>query len=221
MEFIIFLIVILIILNSNSSKKSNSSEKSNSSKKSNSSEKSNSSKKSKINKDVQIVTPQFVYSSLINNNDNIILVNVLSDKMKYKVSLNGYNSLKSLSKTQFENLLLQNNNQIPFEIDKVIIYCASWSCNGAKNYYQKLINNNVIVDKVVDYVGAIHEWATYGGISPGIFTFHSTEDNSLLDYNQVKKIRQESGHEYFIENVIKDTYIKKISVDGIIIKNYL
>ena len=170
---------------------------------------------------VQYVPPQFIYGVLNDQIQNVILVNVLSDKMKFKISLNGKNDLRSLSKLEFENLLLNNNNQIPNNIDKVIIYCAGWSCNGAKNYYQELINKQVNVEKVVDYVGAIHEWATYAGINKNVFTFTSTENNLVLSSDEVNEIRKYTAHEYFIDNVITDNYIKKISIQGKDIKYFL
>ena len=175
----------------------------------------------KINNKVQYVPPQFIYTVLNDPSQNVILVNVLSDKMKFKISLNGKNDLRSLSKLEFENLLSENNNQIPIHIDKVVIYCAGWSCNGAKTYYQELINKQVDVSKVVDYVGAIHEWATYSGINKNVFTFHSTENNLVLPSNEVNEIRKYTAHEYFIDNVINDIYLKKISIQGKDIKYFL
>ena len=94
-------------------------------------------------KEVEVVTPQFVYGAL-NSDENIILVNVLSDKLKYKITIDGMNNVKSLSKVEFETLLKKNNNTIPNSINKVIIYCASWSCKGAKNYYEKMIKDELM-----------------------------------------------------------------------------
>ena len=111
-------------------------------------------------KEVEIVPPQFVYNILENTDENVLLVNVLSNKMKYKITLKGKNDKRSLSLQEFEKLLMDNNNNIPKDVKKVIIYCASWSCNGAKNYYKELIKRNINVDKVVDYIGSIHEWAS-------------------------------------------------------------
>ena len=54
-------------------------------------------------KEVEVVTPQFVYGAL-NSDENIILVNVLSDKLQYKITIDGINNVKSLSKFEFENL---------------------------------------------------------------------------------------------------------------------
>ena len=87
--------------------------------------------------EVEVCPPHFVYGALNNKKLNIIFVNVLSDKLKYKIKLNGFNDSRSLSKKEFENLLNRNNNQIPDSISKVVLYCASWSCSGAKNYYKR------------------------------------------------------------------------------------
>ena len=175
--------------------------------------------------EVNIVTPQFVYQALNNKINNIILVNVLSDKMKYKITLNGFNDPRSLSKREFEKLLKKNNNQIPDSIDKVIIYCASWSCNAAKNYHNRLFkelkDNDVNIKKIVDYIGGIHEWSTYADITPSIFSFHSTETNQVLNHNQVRDIRLDTAHDYFVNNVLQPGYIKNVSKQKNDFKNYL
>jgi hypothetical protein len=171
--------------------------------------------------EVEIVTPHFVYQALNQKNSKIILVNVLSDKMKYKITLNGFNDPRSLSKQDFEDLLKKNNNQIPDGIDKVIIYCASWSCSGAKNYYKNLIKQGVNVEKVVDYIGAIHEWATYADITPSVFTYHSTVTNQVLNTNEVRDIRLYTAHDYFVDNVLADGYLKNLSQKGKEFKSYL
>ncbi len=173
------------------------------------------------NPEVEIVTPHFVYQALNNKKNKIILVNVLSDKMKYKMTLNGFNDPRSLSKQEFEDLLKKNNNQIPKGIDKVIIYCAGWSCSGAKNYYKKMIENGINVEKVVDYIGATHEWATYADITPSVFTFHSIVTNQVLNTNEVRDIRLNTAHDYFVDNVLPNGYIKQISKQGKDFKNYL
>lgn len=171
--------------------------------------------------DVDIVTPHFVYQALNQRDSKIVLVNVLSDKMKYKITLNGFNDSRSITKQEFEQILKNNKNQIPDTIGKVIIYCASWSCSGAKNYYKKLVQRGVNVDKVVDYIGAIHEWATYSEITPTIFSFHSTETNQVLNSNEVRDIRINTAHDYFVDNVLKPGFIKDLSEKGKDFKNYL
>jgi cell division protein FtsI/penicillin-binding protein 2 len=167
-------------------------------------------------KKIETVPPQFVFNALNDSNEKILLVNTLSDKegMKYKITLGGNNDTNSLSKQQFEDLLLKNNNKIPDNIEKVVIYCASWSCNGAKNYYKELIERKINVDKVVDYIGSIHEWASYSKIKPSIFTFNSLENNDPLILSQVNEIFKETAHVYFIDNVLKDDYLKTNSVEG-------
>ena len=163
---------------------------------------------------VKIVPPQFVFNTLNNEDEKILLVNVLSDKMKYKITLNGDNDNRSLSKKEFEDLLKENNNKVPEDIKSVIIYCASWSCNGAKNYYKELIDKNVNVDKIVDYIGAIHEWASYSLINSDIFTFNSTENNERLSSEEVLDIFKNTAHTYYIDNVMEDKFLKNKSLDG-------
>lgn len=171
--------------------------------------------------EVDIVTPHFVYQALNDRKSKVILVNTLSDKMKYKITLNGVNDNRSMTKQKFEEILKNNNNQIPDSIDKVIVYCAGWSCSGSKNYYKELLQNGVNVEKVADYIGAIHEWATYADITPTIFTFHSTETNQVLSSNDVREVRLNSAHDYFVDNVLQAGYIKDLSQKGKGFKAYL
>lgn len=170
-----------------------------------------------VNK-MKIVPPQFVYNVLSNKDKKVLLVNTLSDneKMRYRITVNGENDERSISKQQFEDLLLQNNNMIPKDIDIVVLYCASWSCNGAKNYYKSLVDRKINVDKVVDYVGSIHEWASYSTRFPGTFTFHSldTEIRNQLLLSRVYEIFEDTAHTYYIDNVMKDKYLKDNSVEG-------
>ena len=41
---------------------------------------------------------------------------------------------RSISKTAFEELIKENKNTIPKDIELVILMCAGWSCSAAKNY---------------------------------------------------------------------------------------
>ena len=138
--------------------------------------------------------------------------------MKYKITLNGKYDMRSISKNEFLKILKNNKNKIPDDINRVIIYCASWSCNGAKYFFHELVDMGINIDKIVDYKGSIHEWASYSGINPKVFTFHSTENNNELNQSDIKNIRIESGHEYFIDNVLKNNYVKNLSNKGKIIK---
>ena len=166
--------------------------------------------------EMKIVPPQFVFNALSNDEEKILLVNTLSDKenMNYKITLNGKNDERSLSKQQFEDFLLENNNKIPDNIDRIILYCASWSCNGAKNYYKELFDRKINLEKVVDYVGSIHEWASYSKIFPSTFTFHNNDNNRQLIFTQINQIFENTAHNYFIDNVMTDQYLKVNSNDG-------
>jgi hypothetical protein len=179
---------------------------------------SNYKKEEPVVNEMKIVPPQFVYNVLNNKDKKVLLVNTLSDneKMRYRITVNGENDERSISKQQFEDLLLQNNNTIPKDIDIVVIYCASWSCNGAKNYYRDLVERKINVDKVVDYVGSIHEWASYATRYPATFTFHSLDSDirSQLLLSKVYEILQDTAHTYYIDNVMKDDYLKNNSVEG-------
>ena len=146
-----------------------------------------------------IVAPQYVYGVLSEKDVNVLLVNVLSDKMPYKMTLNGANDKRSLSKAEFERYLEDNNNVIG--VDNVVLYCAGWSCGAAKNYYNDLVSRNIDVTRVLDYEGSIHEWASYSKIRPSVFTFNSIETNDPIDASQLLK---DTSHKYYVENYDND-----------------
>lgn len=145
------------------------------------------------------VAPQYVYGVLSEKDANVLLVNVLSDKMPYKITLNGANDKRSLSKAEFERYLEENGNVIG--VDNVVIYCAGWSCGAAKNYYNDLAERNIDVTKVLDYEGAIHEWACYSKIRPSVFTFNSIESKSPID---ASKLLKDTSHKYYVEHYDND-----------------
>ena len=173
-------------------------------------------KKNKKKSKLKIVTPQLVYQALKENNKNIFFVNVLSDKMKYKITVGNKIDPKSLTKDQFENKFIKKN-KIPSNFI-IVLYCASWSCRAAKNYYKKLKKLKINVENVLYYIGGIHEWASYSKINPRVFTFHSTENNKKLNNDEVNDIIKNTGHGYYVNNVLKDPFFKKISQKG---NNYL
>ena len=171
-------------------------------------------------KELSIVTPQFVYQSL-KSGENIVLVNVLSDNYKSKITINGVNDNRSMTLRDFNTQIVDNNNKIPSNISRVIIYCATWSCDAAKKYYKKLVKNNVNVSKVLYYVGGIHEWASYSQINGSVFTFNSTETGNKLTTEEVNKLLKDTAHDYFVDHVLPESYVKKISVDGKSFKDHL
>ena len=67
------------------------------------------------------------------------MVNVLGDKIPFKI--NCFNSVNNLlfTKQEFENYFLDNG-----EYDMVILYCSSWSCGAAENYYKELEKSGFI-----------------------------------------------------------------------------
>ena len=59
----------------------------------------------------------------------------------------------------------------------------------------------------------------YSKINPSKFSFHSTETGKLSNNKEVIEIINNTSHGYFVENVLKDGYIKNISLKGSITIN--
>ena len=147
-------------------------------------------------KKFKIISPQCVMGA-INSNKNVLIVNVLSDKMPVYIGSNKiYN--KSISKTDFEEILKKNDNQIPNEIDLVIFMCAAWSCGAGEGYYNELIKRKINVNKIVDYAGGIHEWCLYNILNSNKFNlFKKYKKNmTLMKNDEVLKLLKDTAHNY-------------------------
>lgn len=153
--------------------------------------------------EVNICTPQLLLGTLENTKNNIYIVNVLSEKMPYLININGNNTKNSLTKKQFESFL---NTDI-LENGIIIFYCAAWSCSAAKNYikevlekYPKLNSNNF---KIYDYVGGFHEWSSYALINPELYSVVNSNDNTLLNRNDLLELFNNTNHSYYVDNIAK------------------
>lgn len=150
----------------------------------------------------KVITPQCVIGA-INSNKNVYIVNVLSDKMPVYIGSNNIVN-KSISKSDFENILKNNNNQIPSETDLVILMCAAWSCSAGESYFNELISRNVNVSKVVDYAGGIHEWCVYNKLNSEKFNlFNKNNENMVLMSNdEISTLLKNTAHGYKTNTLI-------------------
>ena len=94
------------------------------------------------------ISPYVILGTLLDNNKKIIIVNVLGDKIPFKIDCIGSKNNLSLTKYEFEKYL-QNNNKY----DMVILYCASWSCGAAGNYFNELSNRGIDMSRIYDFKG--------------------------------------------------------------------
>lgn len=153
--------------------------------------------------EVNICTPQLLLGTLENTKNNIYIVNVLSDKMPYMINIVGNTSKNSLTKKQFEAFL----NTDTLENGIIIFYCAAWSCSAAKNYikeilekYPKLTSNNF---KIYDYVGGFHEWTSYALIKPDLYSIVNSDNNTLLNRNDLLELFKNTNHSYYVDYIAK------------------
>jgi hypothetical protein len=155
------------------------------------------------NNTMENVSPYVMIGALRNETQNVILVNVLGDKIPYLIHcVDGKNTL-NLTNSQFETYLNENPNLE--EIDLVILYCASWSCGAAHNYYQKLETMGIPMERIYDYKGALHEWAMYSLIYPELFVLYSLNNKSLATEEELKEITSNMMHTYLLKDEKKST----------------
>ena len=147
------------------------------------------------------ITPQCVLGALTSNK-NVLIVNVLSEKMPIYIGYKNPQNQKSVSKQSFETMLQNNGGQIPSNVDGVILMCAAWSCGAGKSYFEELVSRKVNVDKVVDYAGGIHEWCLYHRLNNDIKVFN-LEDNSELPNNELNELLKNTAHSYKNNTLIK------------------
>jgi hypothetical protein len=151
----------------------------------------------------KIITPQCLLGALTNNS-RVLVVNVLSDKMPVFIGIENPDPIRSISKTKFEQILKENNNSVPKDVELVILMCAGWSCSAAKNYCEELNNRGVDVSRVVDYEGGLHEWCLYNKLNSSVFKLFGLENNLELDKNKIGELLKNTAHGYNTNTLIDE-----------------
>jgi len=144
------------------------------------------------------ISPYVMLGALKNKDQNVILVNVLAEKIPFLVGCNGEQNTQNMTKTQFTEYLT-NDPQLQ-KVDIVILYCASWSCGAAQNYYNELQTQGLPMDKISDYKGALHEWAMYSLIFPELFIIHNLSTNQVANNVELKKLAKDMMHTYKLKD---------------------
>ena len=165
-------------------------------------------------KNMENISPYVMLGALRNNNKNVILVNVLSEKIPYLISCNGQQNTLNFGTQEFEKYL-EKDQQLK-NVDMVILYCASWSCGAAQNYYNKLQSQGLPMDKVVDYKGALHEWSMYSLVFPDLFYINNLNTNELANKDDIRQLAKDMLHTYKLkdEKESKNKIISELSVVG-------
>ena len=165
-------------------------------------------------KNMENISPYVMLGALRNNNKNVILVNVLSEKIPYLISCNGQQNTLNFGTQEFEKYL-EKDQQLK-NVDMVILYCASWSCGAAQNYYNKLQSQGLPMDKVVDYKGALHEWSMYSLVFPDLFYINNLNTNELANKDDIRQLAKDMLHTYKLkdEKESKNKTISELSVVG-------
>ncbi len=165
-------------------------------------------------KNMENISPYVMLGALRNNNKNVILVNVLSEKIPYLISCNGQQNTLNFGTQEFEKYL-EKDQQLK-NVDMVILYCASWSCGAAQNYYNKLQSQGLPMDKVVDYKGALHEWSMYSLVFPDLFYINNLNTNELANKDDIRQLAKDMLHTYKLkdEKESKNKTISELSYIG-------
>ena len=144
------------------------------------------------------ISPYVVLGFLKNKDKNIILVNVLAEKIPFLISCNRYENTQNMTNIQFEDYLIQDPSLK--NVDMVILYCASWSCGAAQNYFNKMDKKGLPMKKVYDYKGALHEWAMYSLIFPELFIIKNLSTNKFANNVELKKLAKDMMHTYKLKD---------------------
>jgi len=150
---------------------------------------------------MKFVSPYIVLASL-QSSKNVILVNVLGDKIPFNLDCKNSLNNKSFTKNEFENYLSYNNLK---NTDLVILYCASWSCGAAKNYYQELENRGFNMNKIYDYKGAIHEWSSYSLLFPNTYKMKNLKTKNYANEEDLIKLVNDTKHTYLLKDEKKSS----------------
>lgn len=159
------------------------------------------------------VSPYVMLGALMNKKQNVILVNVLGEKIPFLIDCRDSKNTLSYTKGQFEAYLKQNTLE---NTDLIILYCASWSCGAAKNYYDELDTRGLDMSKIYDYKGALHEWAMYSLLFPEIFTMKNLAASQEADKGELLELSKSTKHTYFLkdEKNSSNKMIAELSEDG-------
>ena len=150
---------------------------------------------------MKFVSPYIVLASL-QSSKNVILVNVLGDKIPFNLDCKNSLNNKSFTKNEFENYLSYNNLK---NTDLVILYCASWSCVAAKNDYQELENRGFDMNKIYDYKGAIHEWSSYSLLFPNTYKMKNLKTKNYANEEELIKLVNDTKHTYLLKDEKKSS----------------
>jgi hypothetical protein len=149
---------------------------------------------------MQNVSPYVFIGALQSKSVHTIIVNVLGDKVPFLINCKDSVNNMNMTKPQFEEYLEQNNNKLPEDINCVIIYCASWSCGAAGNYYESLIQRNIDVSRVYDYKGGLHEWALYSLTMPEMFNLDNLSSKEKATQEESLKLAKDMMHTYHLKD---------------------
>ncbi len=163
---------------------------------------------------METISPYVMLGALKNENKNVILVNVLSEKIPYLISCNGQKNTLNFGTKEFEKYL-EKDHQLK-NVDIVIIYCASWSCGAAQNYYNNLKSKGLPMNKIVDYKGALHEWSMYSLIFSDLFSITKLNSNNTASREEIRTLAKDMLHTYKLkdEKESKNKTISELSVVG-------
>jgi hypothetical protein len=150
------------------------------------------------NTSMENISPYVVLGALRNKDQNVILVNVLAEKIPFLIGCNGEQNTQNMTKAQFTEYLI-NDPQLQ-KVDIVILYCASWSCGAAQNYFNELQTQGLPMDKICDYKGALHEWAMYSLIFPELFLIQNLSSNQPSNNVELKKLAKDMMHTYKLKD---------------------
>ena len=159
------------------------------------------------------ISPYVMLGALKNKEQNVILVNVLAEKIPFLINCNDPQNTHNMTNLQFEEYL-SNDPQLQ-KVDLVILYCASWSCGAAQNYYNKLETQGVPMSKVFDYKGALHEWAMYSLIFPELFIIQNLSTNKSANNVELKKLAKDMMHTYKLKDEKNSQNNMVVSLSGV------
>jgi len=129
---------------------------------------------------------------------NIAIVNTLSNDFL----LNTYptNTNNSYGKSFIDKQNIK-------KFDKIILYCANYTCGASHKYAKELINKGYKKHNIILYGGGIHEWAKYSILYPSNFNIYDKNTQLILKEAELRKIISDFSH--FSENKKHTKYGKK------------
>ena len=157
-----------------------------------------------LKKTVNDVTPQTLLNLL--NNKKVAIVNTLSNDFVINKNPTSYSN-------NFAKDFIDNKDLFD-KFDKIVLYCANYSCGASHKYENKLIKKGVNKNKIIHYKGGIYEWAMLSILYPDKYSILGIKNNKLNEKELRNLIKNYSHYSEYKKFKLYGVKFPKILIEN-------